>query len=141
MIESSYSDFEGTRIHQLHDLLLSIADINLTVDFSERAFVVSGDGESLIAVAVEGINNSVAIDGNICKIIVIIDQVHGGSKDTALWVLFNSNSKVESPATFRNLRCIFKTEIANLNGTWVVGGCIETSSSSSSFAQHERQSR
>lgn len=84
MIESSYSDFEGTRIHQLHDLLLSIADINLTVDFSERAFVVSGDGESLIAVAVEGINNSVAIDGNICKIIVIIDQVHGGSKDTAL---------------------------------------------------------
>lgn len=117
MIECSYSDFEGTRIHHLYDLLLSIADINLTVDFSESAFVVSGDGESLVAVAVEGINNSVAIDGNVGKIIVFIDQVHGGCKGTALRVLFNSDSEVESPATIRKLRCIIKTEIANLNGT------------------------
>lgn len=117
MIESSYSDFEGTRIHHLHDLLLSIADINLTEDFSESACVVSGDGESLFAVAVEGINNGSAIEGNVGKVIVFIDQVHGGCKGTALRVLFNSDSEVESPATFTNLRCIIKTEIANFNGT------------------------
>lgn len=78
---------------------MAIADVDLTVDFAWHAIVVGSDSEDLLALAVEGINDLVAINGNVGEVVLaVLDHVNGGSKSTALRVVFNSNVEVESPA-------------------------------------------
>lgn len=90
---------EGAGIHNLNDVVLTVADGNLTVDIAGGAIEVNYDGEVLFALAVEGINEIIDIDNNVLhEGTIFADHVQGGGEGTALLVLLNLNSIAESPA-------------------------------------------
>lgn len=108
---------------------MTVADIDLTVDVSGSAIVVSSDSEGLLALAVEGINDLVAVNVNVGEVVLVVrDHVNGGREGAALRVLFNSNVEVESPATDRNLTSAVETEVVDLDGAVELAVGHETSS-------------
>lgn len=71
----------------MHELLLVIADVELTVDVTLSAIVVNFNGESLGAVASERINNSLAGNGNTTEVSAIFpDDIQPCGEGTAVAV-------------------------------------------------------
>jgi hypothetical protein len=73
---SSNGHSQNARISDLDDLVFSVADVELTVDIASRAIVISSDSESVVAVAVNGINDRLGVDFDVTQVGGVLDKVH-----------------------------------------------------------------
>ena len=57
--------------------MLRVADVKLTVDItSSNAVIISSDSESVVAVAINRINDSLGVDIDMTQVVEVLDKVH-----------------------------------------------------------------
>lgn len=115
---TSRRDALHARVSDLDDLLSAVADVELTVNVTGSAIVVSLNGESLLAIAVEGVDESFAGDVDATHVGSLVkDEVHPGREGSAVGVGLHANGEVEVPSVVfvSNRSSIKKTEVHNVD--------------------------
>jgi hypothetical protein len=123
---SSNGHRQNARISDLDDLVFSVADVELTVDIASRAIVISSDSESVVAVAVNGINNSCGVDFDVTQVGGVLDKVHWGGKSSALGVGFDTDGEVEFVAACRNFFRVEEAEVTDDDSAVKIAGNLVT---------------
>jgi len=119
----SVADFLGAGVNNLDNLLLSIADIHLSVHLFAHAIIISVDGEDLLALAVEDIYNISAVEGDTSHEGAVLHEVHRGREGAALGVGLHADGKIEAIAAVSDLVEVSEAEVDNLDITSVGSGC------------------
>lgn len=103
-MKDSHGDLLDARVHNLDEILLVVADVELTVDVTLGAIVVNLNGESLGAVAGEGVKNGLAGNGNTTEILTFFpDDIQPSGEGAAVAVGLSSDGEVKGPAVFGTL--------------------------------------
>lgn len=109
-------NFVGAGILDKDGLLLGVADVDLTVNVSRGAIEVGVHSEDLVAVAVEGLNEVSAINGNLTEVSAVLNEIEGSGETTALAVLFNADGEVEGPAAITLVLSRIEAELLHVDG-------------------------
>lgn len=93
----------------------AVADHELTVDIASTAIIVCLNRESLHAIAVEGINNLVVVDGNTSEVVALTNEIKSCREVAALRVGLSANGEVESPSAVADFRGRIQAEFFHLD--------------------------
>lgn len=112
----------GARVSDLDETGVSLADIELTVEGTDSGLKRSSDGESLVAVALEGVDELFVVDGGGVKVLAAkVNDVEAGSEFLADGV--SDNSEVESEVDGSGLvfSNVVEAEFANFDSAFSGG--------------------